>query len=74
MWGGAETVDPGRTGGNGITAGGGGRGVSLADWILPPSWLVLVTGGGGPTGSTGRGSDLAVDLIRFCICGGSRRS
>lgn len=53
MWGG----DTGRTGGNGITAwvgGAGGREMSFADWSLPPKILVLLfTGGGGPTGSTG---------------------
>lgn len=53
MWGG----DTGTTGGNGITAGGGGGGgreMSFTDWSLPPKVLVLLfTGGGGSTGSTG---------------------
>lgn len=59
MWGGNKTAGPVRTGFNGIPGGGRGRGgreVSLADWSLPSNMLVLLfTGWGGPTGSTGIG-------------------
>lgn len=58
MWVGDKTADTGRTAFNGIPGGGRGRGgreVSL-DWSLPSNMLILLfTGSGGPTGSTGRG-------------------